>query len=338
MGGIIATLQSLPNLAPGEKSVLEELRKLSPDGTIDAALGTIISSTILPKFLYFADYQKMSGQISLDDFLTKKKNNQLDDGQRIFSSLLSLASTSAEELRDAGKFDELKAQLESVSNKLTQEIFKYWKQNDKLRVEFDLRPGLSKDAAPFNTGMIFRTRVYNTLHQVTVSFDERSTGFIWFFSFLVWFSELSKVFGTNLVVLLDEPGLSLHGRAQEDLLRFIKEQLQPKFQVMYTTHSPFMIDPDNLLGVRTVEDRSKDDLVSGTKISDKVLNSDQDTVFPLQAALGYDIAQSLFIGKHNLLVEGPSDLLYLTWASRQLQESQEQGLDKRWIISPTGGH
>ena len=78
--------------------------------------------------------------------------------------------------------------------------------------------------------------------------------------------------------------------------------------------------------------------VSGTKISDKVLNSDQDTVFPLQAALGYDIAQSLFIGKHNLLVEGPSDLLYLTWASRQLQESQEQGLDKRWIISPTGGH
>ena len=71
-----------------------------------------------------------------------------------------------------------------------------------------------------------------------------------------------------------------------------------------------------MMSVRTIEDVVQTDQRGrkeslGTKVGDKVLSTDKDTLFPLQGALGYEITQSLFIGDHSLLVEGPSDLLYL---------------------------
>ena len=146
-----------------------------------------------------------------------------------------------------------------------------------------------------------------------------------------------------MVILLDEPGLSLHARAQADLLRYINEQLRPHYQVIYTTHSPFMIDPENLLSARTVEDVVKKDRVTdeetllGTKVGEDVLSTDVDTVSPLQKALGYELTQTLFVGRHTLLVEGSSDLAYLKWFSRQLQVSGKSGLDYRWNICICGG-
>jgi hypothetical protein len=78
-------------------------------------------------------------------------------------------------------------------------------------------------------------------------------------------------------------------------------------------------------------------VILGTKVGDRVLSTDADTLFPLQAALGYEITQSLFIGKDTLLVEGPSDLLYLRWFSRRLREHDRESLDPRWVIAPCGG-
>lgn len=91
-------------------------------------------------------------------------------------------------------------------------------------------------------------------HEVTVDFDDRSAGFVWFFSFLVFFSQVKKIHGDNVVLLLDEPGLSLHAKAQAHLLRYIDEKVKPHHQVIDSTHPPFMIPSDNLLAARTVED------------------------------------------------------------------------------------
>ena len=149
---------------------------------------------------------------------------------------------------------------------------------------------------------------------------------------------MENIHGNNLVILLDEPGLSLHGTAQSDLLRYIRQELLPNYQVVYTTHSPFMVDATDLMSVRTVEDTTNENgLPLGTKVGDKVLSTDSETLFPLRAAIGYDITQSLFVGEHCLLVEGPSDLLYLQWASRQLEGKGRTKLDSRWTIIPTGG-
>ena len=94
-------------------------------------------------------------------------------------------------------------------------------------------------------------------------------------------------------MLLDEPALTLHGRAQADFLRFINERLAPDSPVLYTTHSPFMVEAGRLERVRIVEDSGPP---TGATATTEVMVADADSLFPLQAALGYDIAQSLFIG------------------------------------------
>ena len=67
------------------------------------------------------------------------------------------------------------------------------------------------------------------------------------------------------------------------------------------------------------------------------MSKDRDTTFPLQAAFGYDITQTLFIGNNTLLVEGPSDILYLTYFSNKLKELGRTGLSSDWTLCPSGG-
>jgi len=332
---LIKALRGIAEPSPREKELLADLQTTFPTGAASSTAAKILSER-LPRFLYFGQYESMHGEVALQQIVNDKANNTLTMSDRIFIALLEMAGTKIEEIQSIGRFESLVAKLEAVSNRLSREIFRYWSQNKHLAIEFRFDAARPQDLPPFNEGYIFRTRIKNTRHGVTVSFDERSTGFVWFFSFLVWFSQVKEAYGDNVVILLDEPGLNLHAKAQADLLRYIKEKLEPRYQVIYTTHSPFMIDPTNLLSVRTVEDVIKDEEVLGTKVSSEVLSTDRDTLFPLQAALGYDIAQTLFVGEHVLLVEGPSDLLYLQWASDQLRRRKRTYLDSRWVITPAG--
>lgn len=323
--------------------------------TVQAAFGKMdvqqvaagIVSARLPKFAYFAEYLRMPGQLSLDALSQRmQKPATLSGGEKVFLALLEMIGSNLEELRKTNQFERLQARLEAASNKLTAEIFSYWTQNRHLKVQFRFEQGLPGDPPPFNSGFVLRTRIENTRHGVTTSFDDRSAGFVWFFSFLIWFSQVKKNYGDKIVLLLDEPGLTLHASAQQDLLRFFREKLTPNFQVIYTTHSPFLIEPSNLLATRTVEDvfiepkaeePAPDENLLGTKVRSDVLATERETLFPLQACLGYDITQTLFIGTNSLLVEGPADLLYLHWFSSRLKEVGRKGLDPRWTVVPCGG-
>jgi predicted ATP-dependent endonuclease of OLD family len=333
---IAAHLKAAAELSERQAALQTSVSKLRDSR---ATLGVIdILSGRVPTFVYFADYYTMPGRISVDVLVQREQAGTLDQGQRVFMALLDMVGTTPSNIQHIAKSEELIAKLESVSARLSREIFEYWSQNKHLGVDFRFDAARPGDPAPYNTGYIFNTRVENKRHAVTVPFDERSAGFVWFFSFLVWFSQMKKNYGDNLIILLDEPGLSLHARAQHDLLRYIREKLMPHYQVLYTTHSPFMVDAGDLLTVRTVEDVVNDaDVPLGTKVRDDVLSTDPDTLFPLQAALGYDITQTLFVGKHIVLVEGASDLLYLRWASNELRMRGKGQLDPRWVVTPIGG-
>ena len=292
----------------------------------------------LPTFLYFPNYGSLPGRISIDHVINQNSNQDGEEQYRYFKALLELAGTSANDLKQATQSEELVARLEAVSNRVSDKVFEYWSQNRHLEVEVRCDQARPKDPPPYNSGDIIHLRIRNQRHRVTTQFDARSAGFVWFFSFLVWFDRMDSIHGSNLIILLDEPGLSLHAKAQSDLLRYIRTELLPKYQVIYTTHSPFMIDATDILSVRTVEDvTDKKGVLLGTKVGDKILSSDSDTLFPLRAALGYDITQTLFIGENCLLVEGPSDFVYIQWASQQLAARNRTKLDSRWTIVPTGG-
>ena len=339
---LVATISAEEQRSEALNAVLALVGKFRDGSPVRAAID--ILAPRMPTFVYFGNYDRMNGNVSIDSLRTKIQTKQpLDKEDEIFLDFLAFAGTSVDELAGVTKYEDLKARVEGASIKISNQIFDYWSQNRNLRVQFSLDAAKPGDPPPYNTGNIMRTRIWNNLHEMTVDFNERSTGFVWFFSFLVYFSQVEKSRG-NVIILLDEPGLSLHAKAQEDLLRYIDDKLQPKHQVIYTTHSPFMVPTRNLERVRTVEDvveypedRTKPPKVLGTKVGDDVLSTDRDTLFPLQGALGYEITQSLFIGPNTLLVEGPSDILYIQTASDELARRKRVGLDRRWTVCPSGG-
>ena len=118
--------------------------------------------------------------------------------------------------------------------------------------------------------------------------------------------------------------------------------MEPNHQLIYTTHSPFMVPADNLASVRTVEDviyrDERERLQSkGTKIRSDVLTTDPQTNFPVFGAMGFEVTQGLIIAPNTLLVEGPSDILYLQAVSQRLQSLGRTHLDPKWAICPSGG-
>ena len=242
--------------------------------------------------------------------------------------MFELSGLQISDIQSESNFEAFKAQLEATSNSITDEMFEYWTTNRNLEIRFEI-----EHAA--NNVRYLNIRIYNSKHRVTLPLKNRSKGFLWFFSFLVWFSKIQGDKNSKYILLLDEPGLSLHASAQNDLLRFIDEKLAPEYQVIYTTHSPFMIDSLRLNEVRTVYDTQNPKI--GSVVSDAVEEKDSDTLFPLQAALGYTIAQNLYVSPQNLLVEGISDLVYLNHFSTILKDMGKQGLSDDVTIVPVGG-
>jgi len=302
----------------------------------------------IPSFLYFSDYDLLPGKLNLLDLKQRVKaaaadpanaSKQIEPKHQAVLALLRMAEVDLSDFDNGKSYEELKSQIEAVSISLTDQVLEFWKQNEDLEVEIDIRPDTS-DAAPFNNGPNIYLRIRNRRHRgVSTPFDQRSRGFIWFFSFLVWFDSVQHQLDANgnasnksLVLLLDEPALALHALAQTDFLSYI-DHLSESYQVIYTTHSPFMVHSDRLHQVRVVEDKVK----IGTVVSDNLSGSDPRTIFPLQAALGWNLAQNLFVTKFNLLVEGISELSILQAMSHIVETAGEVGLINNATIVPVGG-
>lgn len=157
--------------------------------------------------------------------------------------------------------------------------------------------------------------------------EQRSKGFQWFLSFFITLSAEKK----NSILLIDEPGLYLHPKAQRDILTLL-EKLSCDNQVLITTHSPYFIDPDNLERIRLVNK------VNGaTNIENKFYKgADKDTLTPIITSIGLDITKDMtFSNKGNVVVEGISDYYYLG-AMRTLLGSECPIADDINIIPSVG--
>lgn len=296
----------------------------------------------VPHFLYFDEYYQMKGRDNIEQLMQRRDSETLLKTDYPLLGLINLARLDLETLLKPGRTQELKNRLEGAGNHLSKNIIKYWSQNKHLQMKFDVREAQPNDPQGMTSGTNIWGEVYDSKHWVSTGLDTRSKGFVWFFSFLAWYSDVKRD-NENLILLLDEPGLSLHARAQEDLLRYFDAEIRNVHQLVYTTHSPFMVDVHNFQEVRIVQDRTIDtdeDLPiekQGTKVTTDVLDASEDSLFPLQGALGYDLYQTLFVGPNSLVVEGVSDLLYLQAFSAILEAKALGGLDGRWTITPTGG-
>lgn len=287
----------------------------------------VIVAPKIPKFLYYDEYYSLPSRISFEQLNEK---SLAESEYKTAKALIELADINVSDIVKATNFEDFIAELEATESIISQELFKYWQTNKNLNITFQIdKKEQANNYGNYIVEHILDIRVKNK--GVSLPLKNRSKGFNWFFSFLVWFKKIQEDQNSNYILLLDEPGLNLHAAAQADLLRFL-EDLSQNYQIVYTTHSPFMITSDKLQRVRTILETDR-----GSVISDSIQEKDPKTLFPLQAALGYNIAQNLFISKKNLLVEGVSDLIYLQYMSAILENAGKIGLSRDITIVPTGG-
>ena len=309
------------------KGLVAQIQK---EGELSHYIFKVLLWPRVPRFLYFDEYYQMKGHAQIEALKERMEKKKLDSSDHPMLGLINLARLNLDALLNPARTRELKNALEGAGNHLTKRVVKYWSQNRYLELRFDVRPGRPEDPEGMRSGTNIWSDVYDSKHRVTTELGTRSSGFVWFFSFLAWYSQLCRK-SEKLILLLDEPGLSLHAKAQGDLLRYFEEELKDHNQVIYSTHSPFMVDPTHFDRVRIVQDLSIE------PNSQDLLDATPDSLFPLQGALGYEIYQTLFIGPNSLVVEGSSDLLYIQTISALLQARGEAGLSCDWTITPVGG-
>lgn len=295
----------------------------------------------VPKFFYFSTYDILPGECDLTALLEQLNASQgLSPSQRTVVALLAHAGEKPDDFMDTD-YDSRKAELQAASVSLSQQVFEYWKQNTDLEVVFDTdnvvvgqHPGGGNI-----THRILKIELRDGRHGgVETNFSTRSTGFQWFFSFFAAFSEYQDS-DEPIIVLLDEPGMSLHGEAQKDFIKFVFGKLGSSKQTLYTTHSQFMVDPARYEKLRAVHDPATRQTPGlGVKITPVDLSADRDTILPVESALGYSISQHLFIGSgQHLAVEGSSDFVYLLRFTEFLISKGRIGLDPRLAMLPVGG-
>jgi hypothetical protein len=306
-----------------------------------SALETLNSR--VPKFVLFNNYLRVRPLIQLDHLAQRTETKVLDDDEYDYGNLclLKLLGFTPRELSTlamspepgAGdvvglktyrdQLDKRHYQLNAASVKLTQEINRIWAP-DSTRAEAD-RLKVMADR------QYLKVVVEDALG-VDIELNQRSEGFQWLVSFFVVFFAEAAGDHKNAILLLDEPGLNLHGLKQREFRKTLS-RLSEVNQTLYSTHSPFLVGPDELDLVRVVEMTDRE---IGTKVLTSVTSTDPAGLLPLQEALGYDMAQSLFSQQKNLVVEGLTDYWYVDAMSELLRDSSVNSLGEKTALVPAG--
>ena len=322
--------------AADEPQVVSEWQKLYRDpgnrfeallsGTTDRiALENYIEENLHPRFVYFSDYKKIYGNINLNEYLKESKGERRAAGIEYIEefdraetvrNLFYLAELDVEEMeRLHDSPSRLIKFLNTASNRLTERLNPAWK-GDPIHVDLRYQPGnimsvvisdVHHDGTITNTGLLNR----------------RAEGFKWTFSFIVNFAaETQRAELKEAILLLDEPARNLHPTQQmgiSDLLR----DLAGSNQVLYATHSPFMIfdyTPGNLLVVELDKRRHL------SRIFYDYWSADDKTLTPILYGLSKGMVQSIVdreIGTNSrpvIIVETLSDSMYLNAFDRFLED------------------
>ena len=336
---------SKPQTADAIEPVVEALDVLNSEARKPRSgeqFDELVKSAI-PVFVYFDNYGILDSAINLSRFNEDKNRNPSDPRVRTIDALFKhtgLDATDIEQLgtesahvarpnnndinaaiiRDQERKDSRQIKLNAASNVITNNFSEWWHQR-RHTIEY------------LADGNYFRVWISDDRRPgVKIELESRSKGFQWFFSFYLVFLVESEEGHKDAMLLLDEPGTHLHPTAQQELIAFF-EELSEKNQIVYSTHSPFLIDGENIQRVRPVTE----DLKGESHVTIGGWPKDRDTIFPLWAAAGYALMAGLLQQAKSVLVEGVSDYLYLIAASRYCRIAGKPCLPEDVSLTPCGG-
>ncbi len=311
----------------------------------------------MPSFVYYSNYGNLDAQIYLPHAI-KWLNGEKVDGisneskVRTLRVLFDFVKLNPQEVLELGKdpiriiedrygnkvekkptddeiaeATEQKAArailLNSASSDLTRKFKEWWKQGNYIfRFQAD--------------GEFFKIWVSDDKRPEEIELERRSTGLQWFLSFYLVFLVESQEAHKGAILLLDEAGLSLHPLAQRDLIAFF-DNLATTNQIIYTTHSPFLVDTSNIDRAKVVySDQDGLTVVSSNlRASDDKLN--EKSIYAVHAALGLSVSDILLQGCQPIIVEGPSDQNYLNAIKLYLIRNQKFSPNMEIVFIPSGG-
>lgn len=293
----------------------------------------------IPTFVYFDEYNLLDSKILMPEAIQQIAAHSTDPKVRSQWALFELAGLDIDEIvrlafsRNSPD-QELSAEDRNIlfqevekrgihasaaARAITEKFQKWWRQQRHI-INFRL------------DGETFQIEVEDENYRVPIKFEGRSKGFRWFFTFYLVFTAETEHKHKNAVLLLDEPGMHLYAPAQEELILLFDEMATDN-QVLYTTHSGFMIDGRHLERVRFLEEMD-DGLV---RVSPDTGSVSGKTVMPVQAMIYYQTARLLFLARRVLIVEGPTDQLILHYLSDHLKQAGRTGLPEQVVVTFAGG-
>jgi energy-coupling factor transporter ATP-binding protein EcfA2 len=322
-----ASLSELPDhgadVSGGTYTELESRLGGDPAAELADEIGADVLTQRLPEFRYIGEYSVMNGTIVVEELSERREEGTLEPGDRVLLSLLSVAGLELDDFVDTDDWRRRLTELETASASISRRVAQYWAQSGDIRIRI-------QDATPDDgSRVVLDVRVENRTRDVTVEFEQRSHGFRQFFSTFCQLSEIVDS-GEDTVVMLDEPGLNLHVRAKQDFLGFLRAELASEHPVVYTTHSPFMIDPEDLDRTRMVRARPAGEY----NVFGDVSLADDYTRFPLRNVFELDLMDTLLVRPQTLLVESKADHVYLYVLSKSMRDLGETCLDDRWTVLP----
>lgn len=352
-----ATSEIYPNIENTMLAISEAFAVFNPvNPTLNPDARKLIIKE-MPSFVYYSNYGNLDAQIYLPHAIKWLKGEKIDgisnDSKvRTLRVLFDFVKLDPQEVLELGKDpiriiedrygnkvekkpteDEIKAAtdqkaerailLNSASSDLTRKFKEWWKQGDYIfRFQAD--------------GEFFKIWVSDDKRPEEIELERRSTGLQWFLSFFLVFLVESQEAHKGAILLLDEAGLSLHPLAQRDLITFF-DNLATTNQIIYTTHSPFLVDTSNIDRAKVVySDQNGFTVVSSNlRASDDKLN--EKSIYAVHAALGLSVSDILLQGCQPIIVEGPSDQNYLNAIKLYLIRNKKFLPNMEIVFMPSGG-
>ncbi|MBS7576120.1 MULTISPECIES: AAA family ATPase [unclassified Enterococcus] len=283
----------------GEK--LENTAKKEYFNLIDQTLSYFKKCYILlPKFFKYKEINFKNSYVLNDDFFNgiETKNPEIVT----FLNAINIKITDLKmAIRTDGVGSDMRDKIsDAVKEKIEKPFGKFYTV-EPIRIKTEIFP--TSLSIQINSGS-------GNMH-----LSERSNGLKWYLGFFI--SLLANgLINKNVVFLIDEPGTRLHVEAQKKLLELFNDGfiIGKNNQIIYTTHSPFMIDKNNVNSIRVVEKIKGQSKILKVYSDDIDRASRLETLSPLLNAIGMSLSDNIGfdVSKVNIITEGISDYIYLS--------------------------
>jgi predicted ATP-dependent endonuclease of OLD family len=287
---------------------------------------------ILPDFELFEDFSSLlPNRIDLEDIV---KANKRAEGYKAAINFLTITGLEYSFFQQPSSRI-LKQKIENLNGELTLNFQDFWRQNvgknNKIKINFELshydHTNPEKSGKPF-----IEFWIKDELERLYPK--QRSRGVRWFLSFFLELKatamDKSK---RDKVLLIDEPAVSLHARAQEDVLK-VFDDIRERIQIIYTTHSPHLIDVNKLYRILAVQRAIEDDMRSETVVysARSLKSATADTLSPIYSTMGARLNQQEIIKSFNNVIVKDLATFYFMKAVVALT-----GLEKECYFLPASG-